>query len=379
MLIWVARAASLFCLLSVIAPRLPVGAWKVRVWDFPRTQFVALSMVSVLLVAAAGWTCGWRVEHAALGGVALFAAARHAWAVAPFTPIWRREAPRATGEERGDAFRLVVANLDERNRTPSACAGSIMSLDADVLLLIEVDERWMGALEEVRAGYPHRVERVRPGGLGIVLWSRAPIENGRVRFVVSHRRPSIFATLRLGDGVSARFVGLHPTPPGLDDAVKDGRRDSRVRDGELMRVAREVRAQPRDAWIVAGDFNDVAWSRTTRLFRRVSGLRDPRIGRKPVNTYHARYPLLRYPIDHVFLSPGFRVVRIGRARADGSDHFAMVADLALAPSPELDGRPDAEERAAAREMISEGEGDARALGVLSREVSGCGRAAKEAT
>jgi endonuclease/exonuclease/phosphatase (EEP) superfamily protein YafD len=107
-------------------------------------------------------------------------------------------------------------------------------------------------------------------------------------------------------------------------------------------VARAVAEDQGAAWIVAGDFNDVAWSHTTRLFKRLSGLHDPRIGRGLLNTYHARRPLLRYPLDHTFMSAGFAVHELRRVRAPGSDHFAVK--LRLHPGPRLGAEPRARGR-----------------------------------
>ena len=76
-----------------------------------------------------------------------------------------------------------------------------------------------------------------------------------------------------------------------------------------------------------GDLNDVAWSRTTRLFQRISGLLDPRVGRYFMNTFHADYPLLRWSLDHIFHSTDFGLVEMKRLSHIGSDHFPIYVVL----------------------------------------------------
>lgn len=83
--------------------------------------------------------------------------------------------------------------------------------------------------------------------------------------------------------------------------------------------------------VVCGDLNDVAWSRSTRLFQKISGLLEPRKGRGFFSTFHARYPGFRVPIDHVFHSDHFRLVKMRRLGYVGSDHFPVHIVLSYEP------------------------------------------------
>lgn len=195
-------------------------------------------------------------------------------------------------------------------------------------------------------------------GLGIALWSKLPVERPKVRTLVSADRPSIKATVCLPGGDRINLIGVHPVPPGLEKRRGHGRHDSRVRDAELVLVGREVASAPDEPWLVLGDLNDVAWSKTTRLFKRVSGLKAPRVGRALCNTYNAHRPLLRYPLDHIFASEGFAIARFTRVRTPGSDHFAVLADMALADPRGVDPEPSRGDRQRAREMTEEGFEDA---------------------
>ena len=95
-------------------------------------------------------------------------------------------------------------------------------------------------------------------------------------------------------------------------------------------VGRHIKEHEQTA-ILAGDLNDVAWSKTTRRFQRISGLLDPRIGRHFINTFHADYPFLRWALDHIFHSACFTLIAIERLPYIGSDHFPVMTTLQYDP------------------------------------------------
>ncbi|WP_166820658.1 endonuclease/exonuclease/phosphatase family protein [Thalassoroseus pseudoceratinae] len=354
-LIWTSRVLIGGVLLLTILPLFSSGFWVVQLCDFPRVQLTLVLILPLLLLGIHFQRTSFRREHAILVGLMLLLATWQMSHLVPYTPLWDKELPDAAADAKGDV-RVLVVNLKKDNTQFDAMIAMIQDYEPDLLLLIEFNEAWAKGLSPISQRYPQQVNEIRDEGLGIALWSRLPVKNGEIRHLVSDRRASIFATIELKPSKQVRFVGLHPTPPGLKDSTGNDRRNSRIRDAELVLVADEVADDPDARWIVAGDFNDVAWSATTELFKELSGLKDPRIGRELLTTYHQSYPLLRYPIDHVFFSEDTRIHRIDRVVAPGSDHFAVFT--VASPVPGETPPANSKDKQKANELVEEGKTDA---------------------
>jgi hypothetical protein len=158
------------------------------------------------------------------------------------------------------------------------------------------------------------------------------------------------ARVVLPDGHRVWLNGVHPRPPAPGEAD-----ESLERDAELLLVGRRV-ADSAIPVVVCGDLNDVAWSHTTRLFQKTSRLLDPRKGRGFINSFHARIPVLRWPLDHFFHSDHFHLVKMCRLPYTGSDHFPVQVILRIergAAEEQEAPQADAADREEAREVIAE--------------------------
>jgi endonuclease/exonuclease/phosphatase (EEP) superfamily protein YafD len=169
----------------------------------------------------------------------------------------------------------------------------------------------------------------------MALFSRLPLREGRIEYVLEPGIPSVHVEVGLPGGTWVALHGVHPRPP-----EPRSEQDSAPRDAELQLLARRIAAAGDRPTVVAGDLNDVAWSYTTQLFLRESGLLDPRLGRGFYNTFNANSRVFRFPLDHVFHSAHFRLVELRRLGHVGSDHFPVLIELSY--EPEAQGEQRAE-------------------------------------
>jgi endonuclease/exonuclease/phosphatase (EEP) superfamily protein YafD len=301
---------------------LRVDVWWVRIWDFPRYH---VAVVGLLVLLALLWTEPW--EGWTIGVlVGLFGAVGYqAWRVFPHFPVARTEVMDAQETEGAANISVLTANVLQPNRRGEAFLDLVREFDPDIFLAVETDEWWASVLEDLESDYPHGVRYPLNTTYGMVLYSKLELVEPEVRFLVDEEIPSIRTGITLSNGAQVSLYAVHPDPPNPRYAT-----ETTERDAELLIVGREAKEHDGPT-IVVGDFNDVAWSHTTRLFRRVSGLIDPRIGRGFYNTFHAEWPLFRWPMDHIYHSTDFRLARIERGPYFGSDHFPVYAELELDP------------------------------------------------
>ena len=295
--------------------------WWFRGADFPRLQilFVGLVALAGLLFIQAEWTL---VRELLLFGV-IAAIAYQLKMALPYTPIWKKQVLHVRRDQLNveQQISLLVANVLTPNHKYHLLLEQINRLQPDVVLTLETDQVWQEALKPIEADYPYRVAVPQDNLYGMHLYSRLPLADTEVKFILSDETPSIHATIRLRSGLSVQLYCLHPKPPSPTEA-----KGSTLRDAELLIVGDQIKDID-ESCIVMGDLNDVAWSRTTRLFQRISGLLDPRVGRYFMNTFHADYPLLRWSLDHIFHSTDFGLVEMKRLPHIGSDHFPIYVVL----------------------------------------------------
>lgn len=316
-------AASVFFIVVSWVPLLPSSHWLVRVWEFPRLQIAAI--ISLLLIGYAFKATYYAPVNSLslilVIGLIVSLIYQVVWII-PYTPLYKREVKRVSNEDTSRKLSVLSSNVYMPNNDFRKLIEHVRNRHPDFLVTLESNEKWQKGISEIESEYPYRKFCPLENLYGMHLYSKIPFEEATLRFMIENDVPSMRVKIN-HHGQEVLLYFLHPKPPSPTENTY-----AKPRDIELTVVGEEI-AKTEGPIIVAGDLNDVAWSPTTRKFKKISGLLDPREGRGFFNTFHAKYPLVKWPLDHVFHSKHFGLVNIEKLEGVGSDHYPLYTELAL--------------------------------------------------
>ncbi len=297
--------------------------WWFRIFDFPRAQLALLGITGVFLLVYFAYSNSQISVYLLIVASLTFAATIfHAHLVLPYTPFWHRTVDRVRQQKPEQQFTLLLSNVLQTNQAFNKLIDLVNQHQPDVLITMESDEHWENALTEIEQDYPEHLKCAQDNFYGMHLFSKYPLNHAEECTLIQSSIPSFHTEIELSENHAIRLHCIHPRPPSPTEAET-----STQRDQEMTELAKRV--DHKKPSIVAGDFNDVPWSTSMIDFLQRSKLQDPRKGRLMVNTFHAGYPFMRWPLDHVFHSDHFDLVRYKRLPSIGSDHFPILVTLQL--------------------------------------------------
>jgi len=309
-------------ILLTLIPLIAADFWWIRIFDFPHTQLTILTATAILAYFLK-FDIKWLKDYVFMSAM-LACFIYQLSKIYPYTPIASYEVLDSVELDTSKNISVLVSNVLQDNKEKNDLLEEVSRKNPDVLLLLEADSKWKTTVDPVLAkNYPYYKGVALNNTYGMLLYSKLPLIKPEVNYLIDDSIPSIDSKLVLKSKDTIQIFAIHPTPP-----MPQHNPMSTDRDAEMMKTAFKSRDSKLPV-LVIGDFNDVAWSETTRLFKAVSELLDLRIGRGLFNTFSAKSEIMRWPLDHIFVSEHFRVLNVERGQDVNSDHFPSYAKLNL--------------------------------------------------
>lgn len=303
--------------ISTFIPLIPNQHWFFRVFDFGKVQILILQLLLFLFGCffIENKTSFYCFQILLIGCMIYEISLLY-----KYTPFYKVEKHIKTNKA-SKTITLISANVFQFNTDFQKFISYVKKQNPDIILTMESNGDWENAMQVFKNDYPYFVEVGLENTYGIHLYSKIEITTSNVHYFVADDIPSIEALMKTKDGFEFVFFGVHPPPPSPTEEET-----SKERDGELLAVAKKIRSNTHSS-IVVGDFNNVAWAKSSILFRKTSEMIDPRIGRGLISTFHAKYWFLRFPIDQMFHSSDVFVEKLEAQENFGSDHLPLFCQF----------------------------------------------------
>jgi endonuclease/exonuclease/phosphatase (EEP) superfamily protein YafD len=233
--------------------------------------------------------------------------------------------PRARLQAENQTIRILNFNSEcQTNTRYDLLISLIESSKPDFIAIVEVNKKWIDAIESATKPYPYREVVLK--GPGMAVFSKYPIELTDVRYFENH--PRIQLQIRTDTETLHLLIG-HPPTPSTPFRFEQRNREFRLLNDQLLQM-------PAPKMLI-GDMNCGPWSPAFRMFLK-SGLHDSEQGFGPQPSWPARTgrvipfvpipPLI--PIDHILVSDDLFVSQRVTGPPMNSDHLPVIVDIGLA-------------------------------------------------
>ena len=301
--------------------------WALDLLTHFRFQYTAAFAVTALCLLLLRW-----LKMAAIAALGL---AFNGWFVAPLLlpNADSRRAAELRDDDTAPSLTVLHYNVHTSNPRKADVAAMIRNSGADVVLLQEINQGWVDALDDQLPGYRLAAAEPRTDNFGIGMWLR---EDKAIEVVYLDTSPmaldktdvpAIDALLRF-DASHIQLISLHTLPPV-------SRLYSETRNEQLL-FATEMATLADDPFLLIGDLNATPWSAQYRKMVRDGGLTDSLRGNgfDGLSAPGASWPagmlsLGMIPIDHALTRNGAVVTQRTLGDATGSDHRPLLIEVKL--------------------------------------------------
>lgn len=296
----------------------PFRHWVVQ-WPGYLLRQITILLIVLLITRLYFQSPTWTSWDIAINILGIGTVVSCAWILIPYTRFGKRTVPSTTTKD--DGLSIVISNLQFDNTSYAKAIEVFRDADPDLLVLLELTPEWKDRLLNGLNGFNFKYLIARDDAFGMGVFSKHPIGDHRI-YHIYNSTPTLQCTLDY-NGYSCDLWILHPKPPAPGDAET-----SEPLDFEFRRVSDMIDGGEIPT-IVAGDLNEVAWSRTTLNFLKRADLRDVRRGRGTVPTFPTYATWMAFPLDQVFVSKHWQVSEFSKLSNINSDHYPLVTRLVL--------------------------------------------------
>lgn len=250
--------------------------------------------------------------------VSVFVIATSLFLSSPYLPIMGPQELLPITSPSGIPIRVVQMNLRFNNQESDRAISVLKNAKADILLLQEVTLVTERVLTSFKNTHPYQVSCQKRGVGSVAIVSRYPFADD-----TSQKCARFFGYASakiLIDGQKIDLASFHSRWPWPS---RQSRQITQL-ESEFEKLGQPL--------ILAGDFNAAPWSAAVR---RVADITHTRIVPGLKLTWAPRFVEFKttigalLPIDHILISPRFRVHSRKVLNDGGSDHFPVLTELRL--------------------------------------------------